>query len=73
MAQFEPAAVGPRIHSRSLVVHDRGDRVNPFADGEAFSRGIAGARLFATEALGHRGQLKEPAVLREVAEFCRAA
>ena len=71
MANFEPQAVGGRIHVPTLVVHDRGDRVNPFAHGEAFVRAIAGARLFATDGLGHRKLLGDERVLREVARFLR--
>lgn len=71
MAQFEPPAVGARIAVPTLVVHDRGDRINRFADGQAFANEIAGARLLATEGMGHRKLLKEPPVLREVADFLR--
>jgi len=71
MAGFEPQAMGSRIHVPTLVVHDRGDRINPFAHGEWFVREIAGARLLATEGLGHRKLLADPAVLREVAAFLR--
>ena len=73
MQQFEPAAVGPRIHVPTLVVHDRGDSINRFADGEEFRAAIAGARLHATEGLGHRKILREPAVLAEVARFVAGA
>jgi len=69
MQQFEPRAVGPRIAAATLVVHDRGDRINGFADGEAFARSIAGARLLATEGLGHRKLLKDPGVLEELVQF----
>ena len=69
MPQFEPAAVGPRITLPTLVVHDRQDSINRFADGVAYSEAIAGARLVATEGLGHRKILKDDAVLREVAAF----
>lgn len=71
MRQFEPAQVGPRIDRPTLVVHDRGDSINRFADGEAFTGAIAGARLLPTEGLGHRRILKEAAVLEEVATFLR--
>jgi pimeloyl-ACP methyl ester carboxylesterase len=71
MAQFEPQAVGPRITQPTLVVHDRQDRINPFGHGEAFASQIRHARLVATEGLGHRKVLKEPAVLEEVAAFLR--
>ncbi|KRH99537.1 alpha/beta hydrolase [Curvibacter sp. PAE-UM] len=69
MPQFEPPAVGPRIRQPVLVVHDRGDRINRYADGEAYARAIAGAQLQATEGLGHMKILKDPAVLADVADF----
>lgn len=69
LPQFEPAAVGPRIAQATLIVHDRDDRVNGFADAEAYRDRIAGARLVATQGLGHRRILKEPEVLRAVAAF----
>jgi pimeloyl-ACP methyl ester carboxylesterase len=69
MQQFEPPAVGPRIRVPTLVVHDRGDRVNAFADGQAYAHAIAGARLVATDGLGHRRMLKDAAVLGHVALF----
>lgn len=69
MPQFEPAAVGPRIRVPTLVVHDRGDRINRFADGLAYSRAIAEAQLIATEGLGHAKILKEASVLADVARF----
>jgi pimeloyl-ACP methyl ester carboxylesterase len=69
MPQFEPAAVGPRINLPTLVVHDRQDSINRFADGVAYSEAIVGARLLATEGLGHRKILKDDEVLRQVAAF----
>jgi pimeloyl-ACP methyl ester carboxylesterase len=69
MPQFEPEAVGPRIRVPALVVHDRGDRTNRFADGVAYSRAIAGAQLLATEGVGHGKILKDPSVLAKVASF----
>ena len=71
MAGFEPPSVGGRIHVPTLVVHDHGDRINPFAHGEWFAREIVGARLLATDGLGHRKLLGDRAVLREVAAFLR--
>ena len=71
MRQFEPAAVGPRVRVPTLVVHDRGDSINRFADGEAYRDAIAGARLVATEGLGHRRMLQAPEVLQAVAAFAR--
>lgn len=69
MRQFEPPAVGPRIALPTLVVHDRGDRVNRFADGESYRDHIAGATLLATEGLGHRKILQQAEVLHAVAGF----
>lgn len=72
MRQFEPPAVGPRITLPTLVVHDRGDRINRFADGEAYRDHIAGATLLATEGLGHRKILQQAEVLQAVADFVAA-
>ncbi|MDB5965488.1 MAG: alpha/beta hydrolase [Polaromonas sp.] len=69
MTQFEPAYVGPRIALPTLIVHDRQDSINRFADGVAYRDAIAGATLFATEGLGHRRILGDPAVLAQVAAF----
>ncbi len=69
MQQFEPCAVAPRIRVPTLVVHDRADRINAFADGQAFAHAIQGARLLATQGLGHRRILQDPAVLAQVAVF----
>lgn len=71
MPQFEPEAVGPRIRVPTLVVHDRGDNINPFADGMAYSHAVRGAQLVATQGLGHRKLLKEAEVIGKVAIFLR--
>lgn len=72
MPQLEPAAVGPRIAQPTLIVHDRDDRVNRFADAEAYRDAIRGARLVATQGWGHRRILKEPEVQAQVARFVAA-
>lgn len=69
MPQFEPQAVGPRITQATLVVHDRRDSINRFADGVAFSEAISGASLLATQDLGHSRILKDAGVLQAVASF----
>lgn len=71
MQHFEPPAVAPRIRVPTLVVHDRGDRINGFADGQAYAHAITGAQLMATEDLGHRKVLKDPGVLGRVTLFAR--
>jgi pimeloyl-ACP methyl ester carboxylesterase len=69
MPLFEPDAVGPRVRVQTLVVHDRGDSVNPFADGQAYAHAVRGARFVPTEGLGHRKLLKDAQVIGEVAIF----
>ncbi|MBG9389100.1 alpha/beta hydrolase [Caenimonas aquaedulcis] len=69
MPQFEPDAVGPRVRIPTLVVHDREDSINRFADGVAFAHAIRGAELVATQGLGHRKLLKDAQVLGKVAIF----
>jgi pimeloyl-ACP methyl ester carboxylesterase len=69
MPLFEPQALGPRIHVPTLIVHDRGDSVNRFADGQAYAQAVRSSRLVATEGLGHRKMLKDAQVLGEVAIF----
>lgn len=69
MPQFEPAAVGPRIGVPTLIVHDREDSINRFADGRAYAHAIRNAQLVATEGLGHRKILKDAQVLGKVAIF----
>lgn len=69
MPQFEPDAVGSRIRVPTLVLHDRGDSINRFPDGQAYAHAIRGARLQATEGLGHRKILKDAHAIGEAAIF----
>lgn len=66
MRQFEPAAVGPRVTVPTLIVHDREDRINRFADAEAYRDAIAGAHLLATQGLGHTRLLRNEQVMQAV-------
>ena len=52
-----------------LVIHDRSDETVPWANGVAIARAWPGARLIETEGLGHRGLLRDPAVISRVLEF----
>jgi pimeloyl-ACP methyl ester carboxylesterase len=63
MQQFEPAWLGPRLSSPTLLVHDRDDRTAPLAGAERLHAAIDGARLELTQALGHRRILADPGVL----------
>ena len=69
MPQFEPDAVGPRIRVPTLVVHDREDSINRFADGMAYAHAIRDAQLIATQGLGHRKILQDVEVLARIAIF----
>lgn len=66
MRQFEPAAVGPRVKADTLIIHDREDRINRFADAEAYRDAIAGAQLVETSGLGHTRLLRDDEVIRAV-------
>jgi len=71
MRQFEPAAVGPRVAQPTLIVHDREDRINRFADAEAYRDALRAARLMETSGLGHTRLLRDAQVLQAVAEHLR--
>lgn len=71
MRQFEPAAVGPRVAQPTLIVHDREDRINRFADAEAFRDAIASARLLETSGLGHTRLLRDEGVVQAVVDHVR--
>ena len=64
--EFEPGWLGARVAQPCLVVHDRGDRVAPFAAGERIVAAIAGARLHPTQGLGHRRVLDDAEVAAHV-------
>ncbi len=68
-SDFEVEATVPRLRQPVLIVHDVDDRDNPFRDGERYARHWPGARLVATQGLGHRGALYDSAVIHEVAGF----
>jgi len=51
-----------------LVIHDRNDREAPFAGGVALAKAW-GARLIATERLGHTRILREEPVIAQAVEF----
>jgi pimeloyl-ACP methyl ester carboxylesterase len=54
-----------------LVLHDRGDREVSFEHGERLAAVWPGARLHATDGLGHRRILRDPAVISQAVEFAR--
>jgi pimeloyl-ACP methyl ester carboxylesterase len=66
---MELGAVAPRLQGRALVIHDRGDREVPFLSAQALHRAWPGAELLATEGLGHRRLLADPAVIDRAVRF----
>ena len=65
-----PRLVGGRT-ADVLGIHDREDREVAFTHGERLAETWPGARLLATEGLGHRRILRDPAVLRDVVRAAR--
>jgi pimeloyl-ACP methyl ester carboxylesterase len=70
-SELELARLAPRLSARALVIHDRGDRVIPWKQGEQLARHWRGARLVSTEGLGHRRILGDAAVTQAAADFIR--
>jgi pimeloyl-ACP methyl ester carboxylesterase len=70
-SELELARLAPRLAAQALVIHDRGDRVVPWKQGEQFARHWQGARLISTEGLGHRRILADEAVTQAAADFVK--
>jgi pimeloyl-ACP methyl ester carboxylesterase len=68
-----PALAGSLDVPPALVVHDRGDREIGFAHGRAIADAWPGARLLATDGLGHRRLLRDETVIAEVVRFVSEA
>lgn len=64
-------ALAPDLRTPGLVIHDAEDREVPFAHGRALAAAWPGARFRATEGLGHRRILKDPAVIAEAVAFLK--
>jgi pimeloyl-ACP methyl ester carboxylesterase len=67
--ELEIPRLAPRLGTPALVVHDRGDRMVPWAQGAALARAWPGARLLSTEGLGHGRILEAELTLRAAADF----
>lgn len=64
---------GVDVDSPALIVHDQGDRPNPFRHGRALAEAWPNAELMATTGLGHRKILLDPAVSARVSAFVKSA
>jgi pimeloyl-ACP methyl ester carboxylesterase len=69
--ELELARIAPRLRAPALVIHDRHDRIVPWAQGAALAQQWLGAKLVTTEGLGHRRILTDEAVTQAAAEFLR--
>jgi pimeloyl-ACP methyl ester carboxylesterase len=70
-SELELPQLASRLSAKALVIHDRGDRVVPWKQGEQFARHWPGARLVSTEGLGHRRILEDEAVTQAAADFVK--
>jgi pimeloyl-ACP methyl ester carboxylesterase len=68
-AELDIEHLAPRLAGDALVIHDRRDRMVSFEQGARVARLWPGARLFATEGLGHSRMLEAEAIARAAADF----
>jgi pimeloyl-ACP methyl ester carboxylesterase len=59
----------PPVEAPTLIVHDKGDRPNPFRNAEALAAAWPNVELMATTGLGHRKVLVGPETIRRVSAF----
>ena len=71
--ELDPCRAATSLHIPLLVFHDRNDREAPFAGGVALARSWPGARLVATEGLGHTRILRDESVVAQVTDFLTEA
>lgn len=67
--ELDPCRAAADLRIPLLVLHDRKDREAPFSGGVALARAWPGARLIATEGLGHTRILRDESVVAQVTEF----
>jgi pimeloyl-ACP methyl ester carboxylesterase len=69
MAEVDLARIRPAAPPPLLVVHDRSDHEVPFEDAAALADRWDGAKLLATDRLGHRRVLRDGAIAAAVVSF----
>ena len=69
MRELDPRRRAAGLGIPLLVIHDRSDREAPFSGGDALARSCPGARLLATEGLGHTRILWDEKVVSEATAF----
>jgi pimeloyl-ACP methyl ester carboxylesterase len=68
-SEFELPQSVAHVRAAALVIHDRGDREVSFGSGLKLARAWKGARLVATDGLGHNRILREPDVVQDSVDF----
>lgn len=71
MAELRGGLLAPRMTTPLLVVHDEDDVDVPWQDGKTYVEAWPESTLLTTQGLGHRRILREPEVMRAVADFIR--
>lgn len=69
VARFEIPGRLDGVHIPALIFHDRGDREVAFDEGVRVAGAWPGARLIATEGLGHNRLLFDAAVIEQATKF----
>lgn len=72
LAEYEAGWLGPRVAQPTLLLHDEGDRIAPFAASRRLAQALTAARLEPHGGLGHRRILDDDAVADAVAAHLRA-
>ena len=72
LLHFEPAWLGERVRQPTLLLHDEGDRVAPWAGSQALLQALPDARLATTQGLGHRRVLSDTTAIATVVGHVRA-
>ncbi|HET7460293.1 MAG TPA: alpha/beta fold hydrolase [Longimicrobium sp.] len=69
LARIDVVRAAAELAIPGLVIHDADDATVPCAQGRAIARAWPGARFATARGLGHRGALKDPAILAAIASF----
>ncbi|HEY1393348.1 MAG TPA: alpha/beta fold hydrolase, partial [Methylibium sp.] len=69
---FEPDRLAPRLAAPILLIHDREDRMAPFANSERWAALAPQVTLSAVAGLGHRRLLADAGVIDQVRRWCTA-
>ena len=62
-----------KFRTAALLIHDRGDPDVPFRNAQEIAAAWPGARVLATDGLGHRALLRDPTVVRSAVAFLAKA